>query len=358
MKSSDVPVKFNIPFASGAVSSYVAAIPEASQIGISAGRASLTDGFPPDTFSPTGSGGVPPYGKDFNGILKQITQWSQWQGAGATVMYDSAFASAIGGYPIGALLSSATAGRLWLCTVENNSSNPDAGGTGWVAIQNSLATQTISAAGSPASTARFVELTGTTSTYTTTLLDPATQAGVQVYFWNNSLYDQTVATPTGLIYGSIYPVGTASVSIQSQGWAAFISDGARWIVHGDSGLNNPTFTGTTNVTNLKFGDGSVQTTAAINPVGHGQTWQDVGGSRALNTAYTNTTGRAIQASIVVAETGYHQWFFYVDGQAVSRYYLPNVGGNGLVTSVIIPSGSTYSLNQAEGVGFTTWFELR
>ncbi len=87
MKLSDIPAnKFPIPFANAAGPSYITTIPEASQIGITAGAASLTDGFVPLNFQPVGSGGVPPRGVDFNGLLKQITQWSQWQNAGGSFL--------------------------------------------------------------------------------------------------------------------------------------------------------------------------------------------------------------------------------------------------------------------------------
>lgn len=131
MKIADVPAKFPIPFAANAGGGFVNAIPEASQPG---GRASLNDGFPPPTFTPPGAGGTPPFGSDFNGIIKQITQWSRWQNAGAQVKYDSAFSTAIGGYPFGAILVGAAVGVVWLCTVDDNTSNPDAGGAGWLNI--------------------------------------------------------------------------------------------------------------------------------------------------------------------------------------------------------------------------------
>ncbi|KAA1174648.1 hypothetical protein FP026_29625, partial [Rhizobium tropici] len=73
MKASDIPVKFPIPFAASAGGGYIRAIPQASQIGITNGAASLTDGFPPLTFLPVGAGGTPPWGQDFNGILNEIT---------------------------------------------------------------------------------------------------------------------------------------------------------------------------------------------------------------------------------------------------------------------------------------------
>lgn len=130
--SSGIPAKFAIVWAAAAGSSYVRAIPQASQIGIQDGAASLTDGFPPLTFTPNTAGGVPPFGQDFNGILKQLTQWSQWFSMGGPVSWDNSFSTSIGGYPRGALVQSATTPLMWwLSTADNNTTNPDAGGAGW-----------------------------------------------------------------------------------------------------------------------------------------------------------------------------------------------------------------------------------
>ena len=135
MQSSQLPNKFQIPWANAAGGSFIRAVPQASQIGVVDGAASLTDGFPPLNFLPVGTGGVPPFGQDMNGILNQITLWQRWQAAGGNVSWDSAFSSAVGGYPIGAVLTSATAGVLWLNTVENNATNPDStSASGWLAI--------------------------------------------------------------------------------------------------------------------------------------------------------------------------------------------------------------------------------
>lgn len=126
MQQSNIPSKFGIPWGNAAGPTYIQTIPQASQIGITNCRASLTDGFPPLTFIPSSSGGCPPFGKDFNGILNQITQWSQWQSAGGPVFWDSAFSTSIGGYPKGAVLQSAVLlGRMWLSTADNNTTNPD-----------------------------------------------------------------------------------------------------------------------------------------------------------------------------------------------------------------------------------------
>jgi len=133
LSQSSVPPKFPIVWGSSAGSAYIRSIPVPSQIGTQNCAASLTDGFPPLTFVPSVAGGCPPFGADFNGILKQVTQWNQWQQASGPIFYDSGFAAAIGGYPSGSMLNSAvTPGTIWMSTADNNTTNPDAGGANWV----------------------------------------------------------------------------------------------------------------------------------------------------------------------------------------------------------------------------------
>ena len=143
MQSSQIPPKFPIPFANAAGSGFIRTVPQASQIGITPGAASLTDGFPPVCFQPVGAGGVPPSGQDFNGLLNLITQWARWESAGGPIKYDSTFSAAIGGYPLGAVLANATTvGSYWLSTVDNNTSNPDAGGANWTTFSVLIGSQT------------------------------------------------------------------------------------------------------------------------------------------------------------------------------------------------------------------------
>lgn len=137
MQDSDLPIKFPIPWANGAGGSFIRPIPQASQIGIENGAASLTDGFPPNCFIPISGGGSWPWGQDANGILKQMTQWLRWAQAGGPITYDASFQTSIGGYPKGAIVQSAvTLGMLWLCLVDNNVTNPDTGGAGWQVLVN------------------------------------------------------------------------------------------------------------------------------------------------------------------------------------------------------------------------------
>lgn len=129
MQSSGIPVKFAVPFGNSAVAPNIRPIPQASQIGVQNGAASLETGFPPNCFVPISAGGSWPFGQDFNGLLKQVTQWDQWQQAGGPVVYDAAFATAIGGYPAGATLYAAAGGFSWISKVDNNTANPDTTGS-------------------------------------------------------------------------------------------------------------------------------------------------------------------------------------------------------------------------------------
>lgn len=148
MKASDIPTKFNIPFADAAGGGFIRPIPEASQIGITTGAASLHDGFPPVNFLPIGAGGTPPFGEDFNGILNEITLWSRWQNAGASVTFDSVFAAAIGGYPAGTMLRSTAQPFFWLSTADDNTTDPDGGSpAGWIPFGTANRTRTITASG-------------------------------------------------------------------------------------------------------------------------------------------------------------------------------------------------------------------
>lgn len=140
---AQIPTKFNIPWGNSASAAYLRAIPQASQIGITNCAASLTDGFPPLTFTPSASGGCPPFGQDFNGILNQITLWARWQAMGGPVFWDSTFSTAIGGYPKAArVMSSTLQGRVWYSTVDNNTTNPDdqtGAAANWVAAPGTYA---------------------------------------------------------------------------------------------------------------------------------------------------------------------------------------------------------------------------
>lgn len=130
MQYTDAPGRIPLPFADAGGK---ASIPVDSQIGVGdSARASFTDGFPPVTRIPRLEGGIPPYGVDMNGILFAVSALSRWQSAGGSLTFDSDFSISNGGYPLGAVLLKADGSGFWQSLADNNDSDPDAGGPGWV----------------------------------------------------------------------------------------------------------------------------------------------------------------------------------------------------------------------------------
>lgn len=163
MHSADIPGKLPIPFANSAGGGYIRSIPQASQIGITDGAASLTDGFVPLNATPIGAGGVPPDIKDMNGILFEISGWARWVAAGGPVTFDAGFAAAIGGYPLGGVVqSSVSAGVFYVSTVDDNLTDPEGvGAAGWHLVVPVAADNAAVAAGADA--AKFVTPAGLAS---------------------------------------------------------------------------------------------------------------------------------------------------------------------------------------------------
>lgn len=125
MQLSDAPGKIVLPFANGGSKN---AIPVTTT---TPGAASLTAGFPPETMEDPSAGGIGPSGLDFNGIFNAATGVDRWMCAGAGFPFDATFATAVGGYPLGARVLRADGAGYWRSTVNSNTANPDTGGAGW-----------------------------------------------------------------------------------------------------------------------------------------------------------------------------------------------------------------------------------
>lgn len=123
------------PFGKNAAGIYInLPIPVPSQAAIGNNIASFDDGFPVATFLNTESGGRPPQGADFNGLLYMITAYLAYLQSGQLFQYDAAASAAFGGYPKGALLANAAGTGFWLSAVAANVTNPDTGGAGWISF--------------------------------------------------------------------------------------------------------------------------------------------------------------------------------------------------------------------------------
>jgi hypothetical protein len=138
MQLSQVPVQIVEAWATSG--SKTNPIPVPSQVGITPGAASWTDGFPPLCDTPLISGGIPPSMQDMNGGLFQMSAVDVWMCAGGGFPYNSAFQTAIGGYPKGARVLMASGNGYWVSTVDNNVTDPDTGGAGWASADENAMT--------------------------------------------------------------------------------------------------------------------------------------------------------------------------------------------------------------------------
>lgn len=123
------PSNLTTPFASGGAKN---SIPVAT----ASPNASYTDGFPPVTMLPLSAGGIPPEGRDFNGIFYDVTSHTVWVNAGGQYQFDSALSTAIGGYQIGMVLQSNDGLNSYVSTINNNTidfnSTPSSIGIEWM----------------------------------------------------------------------------------------------------------------------------------------------------------------------------------------------------------------------------------
>lgn len=133
MQNSQRPRRIAKPFGASAGTGYIRTVPDS---GATSGAASYDTGFPPQTFQPIASGGVPPSGQDMNGVLFDLAGNARWAAAGGVAQYDSAYATSIGGYAkYAVLINTASLGDLWMSSVDNNLTDPNgSGSSGWVRL--------------------------------------------------------------------------------------------------------------------------------------------------------------------------------------------------------------------------------
>lgn len=128
--------------------------------------------------------------------------------------------------------------------------------------------------------------------------------------------------------------------------------------------DSPAFTGVPTAPTASAGTNTTQlaTTAFVSTalgtvipgIGEGQTWQDVTGGRASGVTYTNSTGRPIQVTVNVNDSGGGAWSFVLNGTTLSW---DDMGGSTDFASFIIPNGNTYQVNRGAHT-IAKWMELR
>jgi len=128
MTAPATPTVFVAPFGVDQVSPYINAIPAAPT---TPGKASISEGFPAATMTNPTSGGIPPSGADFNGILNAISSWLPFLQSGQRIGYSSAASTAFTGYPMGAVLYVAATASLYQNTLADNTADPSSDVTHW-----------------------------------------------------------------------------------------------------------------------------------------------------------------------------------------------------------------------------------
>ena len=101
----------------------------------------------------------------------------------------------------------------------------------------------------------------------------------------------------------------------------------------------------------------VEVATSANSLGQGQTWQDMTGSRAFSTAYTNSTGRPIMLSVSsYATTGD---FLTITINGVVAYKATSLANTALGTSLVVQAGASYVVSQGgTSPVIYNWSELR
>jgi hypothetical protein len=132
--SLSAPTKITVPWASSGTYTTIPAAADNVQ-----GRAGWDLGFPPINLTAKEAGGIPPFGQDMNGLGNAVSSALRWlEGVAGAYPYDSAFATAVGGYPAGALVWRTDGSGYWRNTVTANTTDPEAFGAGWQPEQAGL----------------------------------------------------------------------------------------------------------------------------------------------------------------------------------------------------------------------------
>lgn len=379
MQTSDLPTLIPVPFAESGTKNTIPTTPPTTP-----GLASLQTGFPPVTMTPIVAGGIPPSGADFNGILNLISATARWAQAGGGYRYNAGFSTAVGGYPRGAMVLKANFSGYWLNTLENNTSDPDAGGAGWTDLSSPPdASTTVKGIVQLATGAEAEAGTNNTKAITPATLKQETNKKLNINGGNPTI-TSTVGIELALRaadgYGSYvkgykgsaesWYVGAGTTTTDDVLLNSYIHNtylrlmidrvavnralyvGNNVVYHaGNLPSASTTERGIIQIATLAEANAGTNAEKAVPPslvrsIGIGQTWTNVTGSRATNTTYTNTTAKPIY--VIVCSNS--QISALVGGIEVLA---SQPGENNAY--IIVPPGITYGV---VSTSIQRWSELR
>lgn len=170
--------------------------------------ATYKTGFPPITMQSIRTGGLPPKGKDFNGVLFDITENIAFLCKGGRYQYNSGLSTLIGGYPEGSNLLLDDNVTEVVSTVAGNQNNPNVDMTGWILKPNK--TTAVNVADASGETQQQVNYNGGSRWHSRT-------GGYQT--------NERVVLANGDIVKSTIDGNTADPNSDTTGWVLTSSDG-------------------------------------------------------------------------------------------------------------------------------------
>jgi len=175
------------------------------------GRAGFDQGFSAINMTAKEAGGIPPFGQDFNGIFYEVTNILRYMQAGGQPTFSSALATAIGGYPKGAMVLGSDGLTLWQSQIESNSVDPDIDPSNWGTFDIGLKAQLAATGGAGliTDTLKPVTWSGFAGGADKTGVIDSTAALDSVYTAANS-NGQSIIIPAGT-----YKVGASVREVQS-----------------------------------------------------------------------------------------------------------------------------------------------
>lgn len=238
-------------------------------------------------------------------------------------------------------------GKRWRSTIANNSAMPESGPE-WLDVTpgTAAAANVVQTTGS--STADVMTQNAVTDAILNIIGKTVTGSITLNGTTDNTVVMTDIVTELELEVGDVIRIDTGTYNklhtVES------ITNNSSIIVNyehagnrANGSLKLPDFTGQATVTRIAKWFNA--------PVGLGQAWLDVVGSRAEGTTYTNTTGKPIQLQIIFDSKSGD--YFIVDGIATNTD--DNSDANNTINTVI-PAGVTYSLT--DWILVKTWLELR
>lgn len=344
------------------------------------GKVSLPTGWTSDYEKPSGDPSRRPVGRrEMNGVINEITQ-----ALGEVQQYGFAkWAAITGGWPLGARVDNA--GTVYISTIANNTATPGTPGSNWdVALGTAAARNTGTGAGEVPLNSQLgtaaAKNTGVAAGEVPTNADLGTAAFRTVGVGTGQAlpalaniqngdtlpkattaftFSATTNTITAagnwtpalyLAVGDVIQVaGTTSnnkvFTVESFTLGSIVVNAAHANGAGPLSLVAETSAGTASITRLAKWYGTSDSA--------GRKWVNIASSRAAGTVYTNSTGRAVQVAISLAEGGVGN--LQVDGLIMVEL-AAGPSNPRRPMFITVPNGSTYQLSS--GSVFSTWTELR